>query len=643
MFIKFIESRFGKIIDQYSYKHVSRFLILVIDLLIAGTSYVLATVLRFNFNLADIPIRSYQYHLLVIILIRFFYFLYQRTYYGIVRRTSLQDVIHLFAAVSYSSLTILLLSLLVSEIPNLTSLYIPVSIIVIDYFICLFLLVMSRMFVKSIYSDITKSRRGLNGQPVLIYGTGNLGIHAKNALLNDEKQYEVIGFIDDNPTLIGKTLQGISIYSFTEAINSFVIDKQKNPLVILAIKNINPITRNRIAEKLLVHSIILKIIPSRLNPINDKINSRAITDIKIEDLLQRAPIKIDNKNVSHEVIGKIILVTGAAGSIGTELVRQILQYNPSKIYLIDNSEAAMYNFEFELKQKSYNTEIHYLVTDINNHARIEKLLTDIQPNIVYHCAAYKHVPLMEKLPYEAVRTNIFGTKNLADVCNKLEVNKFVLISTDKAVNPTNVMGATKRITELYIQSLSITNKSRTKFVITRFGNVLGSNGSVVPLFEKQILKGGPITVTHLDIERFFMTIPEASQLVLEASAMGQGGETYVFDMGKAVKIHDLAKKMIQLSGLILDQDIKIEITNLRPGEKLFEELQGSFEKNIKTHHPKILISKPIQCETSNIASLLIELGEVLNKNNDVQIVQLLKRHMPEYKSKNSEYEKLDLP
>lgn len=642
MMIKLIESTFGKIIDQYSHQHVSRKLLLVIDLLIAGTSYIIATTLRFNFSFNEIPIGSYQYHLLIILLIRFAFFHFQRTYDGIVRHTSLRDITNLFAAITYSSLTILMVSLLATKIPVLASVYIPISIISIDYFICFFLMVLSRMFVKSIYSDIIKSRRDRAVQPVLIYGAGSLGILAKNALIDEDKQYEIVGFIDDDPTLIGKTLQGVPVYNFSTTVNTLIIEKQLNPIVVLAIKNIELSKRNRIVEKLLEHHIVLKVISSRLKPSINKINSSVIANIKIEDLLQRAPILLDDKNVSHEIIGKTILVTGAAGSIGTELVRQILQYKPSKIYLIDNSEAAIYNFEFELKQNQTKTQIHFLVTDINNHQRIAQLLTDMQPDIVYHCAAYKHVPLMEKLPYEAIRTNVYGTKNLADVCKKLGVHKFIYISTDKAVNPTNVMGATKRIAELYIHSLSATNQYRTKFVITRFGNVLGSNGSVVPLFEKQIQTGGPITVTHRDIERFFMTIPEACQLVLEASVMGQGGETYVFDMGRPVKIYELAKKMIQLSGLVLDKDIKIKITSLRPGEKLFEELQGSFEKNSKTHHPKILISKPIHCSQKIIASLLAVLSQEMNNNNDVQLVQLMKKYVPEYISTNSEYEKLDL-
>ena len=372
--------------------------------------------------------------------------------------------------------------------------------------------------------------------------------------------------------------------------------------------------------------------------INGELNAKQIKQVQIEDLLGRAPIEIDNPNLLNEFNGETILVTGAAGSIGSELVKQLANFDVKKLILVDQAESALYDLQQDLKRNGKESFVSAIVADIRDGLRIDSIFQEHKPTMVFHAAAYKHVPLMEQSPYEAIKINVNGTKILADTASRYDVKKFVFVSTDKAVNPTSVMGATKRMAEMYISCLQ--KESKTKFITTRFGNVLGSNGSVIPLFKKQIENGGPLTLTHREITRFFMTIPEAAQLVLEAGTMGKGGEIFIFDMGESVKIYDLAKNMIKLSGLRFPEDIDIEISGLRPGEKLYEELLANGENTLSTYHKKIMISKTRELEYSAIKSDIEDLC-ITNRFQSNNIVMKMKNLIPEYKSNNSDYEKFD--
>lgn len=379
---------------------------------------------------------------------------------------------------------------------------------------------------------------------------------------------------------------------------------------------------------------------------NQKEISQKVKNIQIEDLLERKPIVLDNKSISKQLKDKTVLITGAAGSIGSEIVRQVLNFNPKTVLILDQAETPLHHMYLEMNSLNSNSEMYTIIADVRNKEAMDNVFKTHQPQVVFHAAAYKHVPLMEENPSQAILTNIEGTKNIADLSCLYNVKKFVMVSTDKAVNPSNVMGASKRIAEKYVQSLQLKNhdgggKNATKFITTRFGNVLGSNGSVVPLFTKQISNGGPITITHPDIIRYFMTIPEACQLVLEAGAMGNGGEIYIFDMGKPVKIIDLARKMIKLAGFIPDKDIKIQIVGLRPGEKLYEELLNDTSKTLPTYHEKIMISEEILDEFDVLNTDIEELIGIANRFDSDQIVSKMKQIVPEFKSMNSTFELLD--
>ena len=411
--------------------------------------------------------------------------------------------------------------------------------------------------------------------------------------------------------------------------------------VIVAINDITTIRKNRIIENCLRHNIEVKIIPPVSAWINGEFNPQSIKPVRIEDLLERNPIELSKEKISRELKNQVILITGAAGSIGSEIVRQCLPFKPKKIILIDQGETPLYEIGNELKGEN----IEIIVGDVCNTSRMERVFAHFKPSYVFHAAAYKHVPLMEENPYEAINTNVFGTQNLANLSTKYGVKKFVFISTDKAVNPTNIMGASKRIAEIFVQSLnaklSLESDNHTMFVTTRFGNVLGSNGSVIPLFKKQIEAGGPVTVTHPEITRFFMTIPEACQLVLEAGVMGKGGEIYIFDMGESVKIVDLARKMIKLSGFEEGKEIKIKFTGLRPGEKLKEELLSDKENTIGTHNPKIMVAKVSDYNYLEINELISDLYKQKDILKNRMLVKTMKRIVPEYISNNSVYEALD--
>ncbi|GAA4274214.1 nucleoside-diphosphate sugar epimerase/dehydratase [Aquimarina gracilis] len=618
-----------------SHKHASQWLVLAIDVFITIFNFFLAYVIRFGITL-NFDTTNLFYQLPIVAGLATLSFLVIGSYKGVVRHTGMRDAYNLFLAVTVLiALTGFLMlssrSLMAPEILN-----IPVSIICIHYMLNIITLTTSRLIFKYCYYYI-KSKIGENSR-ILIYGAGDSGLITLAAITNDsQRSLSVFGFIDDNPQKKGKTINGIKVYSSSTLTQSFIV-KNNIKEVVVSIPHISKKRLSEISDKLLKLPVKVKIIPAVNDWIDGKLEVSQIKEIQIEDLLERAPINMENQNIKKELNNKIILITGAAGSIGSEIVRQASYYSYKNLVLVDQAESALYDLQQELLSKGV-TNFVPIVADIRDHQRMETIFEKYRPNMVFHAAAYKHVPLMESNPCEAIKINVLGTRKLADLSSEFGVDKFVFVSTDKAVNPTNVMGATKRVAEMYIKCLHKTSK--TKFITTRFGNVLGSNGSVIPLFKKQIQKGGPLTVTHKDVTRFFMTIPEASQLVIEAGTMGNGGEIFIFDMGESVKIFDLAKKMIRLSGLNYPNDIDIKITGLRPGEKLYEELLADTENTLPTYHKKIMISKFDDNDCAGVKDKIDDLCIMNLLNHDHQIVGKLKEIVPEYISNNSTFESID--
>jgi FlaA1/EpsC-like NDP-sugar epimerase len=629
-------------IRRYSNRFLSRWLVLAIDVIITIFSFLVATALRLNFRYEELHFEVFIYHFIFLLSIRFITFLYFKTYSGIIRHTSIEDAVLILKTIFTGTMIAAVISLAIRYFLQVeTLIYVPISILVIDFFICLFLLVSLRFMVKKFYESFINEFKPAVG--VLIYGAGYSGLLTKNVIQNDRGiNYQVLGFIDDNDSKVGKTIEGIRVFNLAEALDKFV-DTYEGLQVIMAIKNINIQAKRKISDVFLDRGVVVKTLPPVDKWVGGEFAINQIHNVKIEDLLGREEIQMNNKMISEEMNSKSILVTGAAGSIGSEIVRQLIAYFPSKIILVDQAESGLFDLEYELVGRiPSNTEIVVKVADVSDINRMSYIFRTHKPSIVFHAAAYKHVPLMEKNPYEAVKINILGTRILADLAAENAVDKFVMVSTDKAVNPTNVMGATKRFAEMYTQSMNQLEGMHTKFIATRFGNVLGSNGSVIPLFKKQIERGGPVTVTHPDITRYFMTIPEACELVLEAATMGEGGEVFVFDMGESVKIINLAKKMITLSGMRVDRDIEIKFTGLRPGEKLYEELLSTDENTLPTHHPKILIAKVNVPSYSYMDIQMNLMQEVLDEGgNNNELVSKIKEVIPEYKSNNSIFEKLD--
>jgi FlaA1/EpsC-like NDP-sugar epimerase len=492
------------------------------------------------------------------------------------------------------------------------------------------------MVVKITYIEFLNPNREKTN--VVIFGAGEAGVIAKGALDRDAgTKYKVIAFFDDDEKKIGKKLENVPIYTsdkITEILSTNTVAH-----MIIAVQKIQPARKQEIIELCMANNTKILSIPPVSRWINGELSFKQIKKVKIDDLLERDVIKLDKHKISTDLSDKIILITGGCGSIGSELVRQIASFPHKKIIIIDQAESPLYNLEVELGEKFKTAHFEFILANIQNQKRMEKIFDFFKPEIIFHVAAYKHVPVMEENPYEAVNTNVNGTKIIADLALKYHIEKFVMVSTDKAVNPTNVMGASKRIAEMYVQTLN--QKGKTKYITTRFGNVLGSNGSVIPLFDEQIAKGGPVTITHPEITRYFMTIPEACQLILEAGSMGNGGEIFIFDMGKSVKIVDLAKKMIKLSNLTLGKDIQIVYTGLRPGEKLYEELLNNKENTLPTHHPKIMIAKVRENDQDLINSQINLLIDLLGNQENFEIVKQMKILVPEYLSQNSVYEKLD--
>ncbi|WP_106793715.1 nucleoside-diphosphate sugar epimerase/dehydratase [Aquimarina sp. Aq78] len=618
-----------------SHKHASKWLVLSIDVLITIFNFFLAYVIRFGITL-NFDTTNLIYQLPIIAGLSTLSFLMIGSYKGVVRHTGMRDAYNLFVAVTIliSLMGFFMASSRLALLPELLN--IPVSIICVHYLLNIITLTTSRLVFKYCYYYV-KSKIGETSR-ILIYGAGDSGLITLAAVTNDSnRSLSVVGFVDDNSQKIGKTINGIKVYPSGMIDQSF-ITKNNIKEIVVSIPHISKKRLSEISDNLLKLQVTVKIIPAVNDWIDGKLKVSQIKEIQIEDLLERAPISMDNQNITQELNDKVILITGAAGSIGSEIVRQASYYNYRHLVLVDQAESPLYDLQQELLSKGV-TNFTPIVADIRDHQRVETIFEKYRPNMVFHAAAYKHVPLMENNPCEAIKINVLGTRKLADLSSEFGVDKFVFVSTDKAVNPTNVMGATKRVAEMYIKCINSTSK--TKFITTRFGNVLGSNGSVIPLFKKQIQKGGPLTVTHKDVTRFFMTIPEASQLVIEAGTMGNGGEIFIFDMGESVKIFGLAKKMIRLSGLRYPEDIDIKITGLRPGEKLYEELLADTENTLPTYHKKIMISRFDDDDCMLIKDKIDDLCIMNLLSQDHQIVGKLKEIVPEFISNNSTFESID--
>lgn len=637
-----LRNRMSALVNAYSDRFLSKWIILLYDVVAVGVSFVFAYFIRHNFLYQDINPKMLEMQTILVVSIYSIFFLVTHSFSGIIRHTSWNDTYRIFRAAGLAFLVVFLTTLYVQTTGRAKILAIPYSIVVMHFLLSMFVLLVTRIIIKSIFRKYLKTHEGKKVH-VLIYGAGSAGILTRDALLKDTLiAYDIVAFVDDNPTKNKKRLFDIPVLPNHIALSSKYVEKHDIKQLIIAIAQVDIKWKQEIIEKALQLNVQVKSVPPIENWINGELQSKQVRQIRIEELLQREPIRLDNHNIKSELQGKRVLVTGAAGSIGSEIVRQVLNYNPQQVILLDQAESAMYDFQFELnsqeKYKSIKHLAEFVIADVKDRFRLERIFKKYQPDIVYHAAAYKHVPLMEQNPYEAIIVNVFGTKNVADLAIKYHASKFIMISTDKAVNPTNVMGASKRIAEIITQSRQ---NGGTQFITTRFGNVMGSNGSVIPLFRKQIEYGGPITVTHKDIIRYFMTIPEACNLVLEAGAMGKGGEIFVFDMGQPVKIYDMAKKMVQLYGLTLGVDINIIETGLRPGEKLFEELLSDKEKTKATHHPKIMIANISGYRPNEVELLINALSESIVESDEFDLVATMKRFVPEFVSNNSVFEALD--
>jgi len=577
-------------------------------------------------------------------LVNLFFFWLFRTYSGIIRHSSYIDAVKLL----FSQMAVLVFFLFFNFLFELlykekmflnTALFINI----VFSFCGLFLY---RVIVKQTFELFFSESNDNKLTRTVIYGTDANAISVANALkFESPSRFKIVGFVDRNSQHASKRILDLPILILKKKLPGLMRSVGAEG-VIMADKSLSKEEQLIIVDQCLEYNYRVYMVPLISDWENQKEISQKIKNIQIEDLLERSPIVLDSKSITKQLKDKTILITGAAGSIGSEIVRQVLRFEPKMVIVVDQAETPLHHLCLEMEGINTNTKIHTVITDVRNKAALNKVFKLYRPQMIYHAAAYKHVPLMEENPSQAILTNVEGTKNLADLACKYEVEKFVMVSTDKAVNPSNVMGASKRIAEKYVQSLQLKSRNEnklyaTKFITTRFGNVLGSNGSVVPLFTKQIAEGGPVTITHPDIIRYFMTIPEACQLVLEAGAMGNGGEIYIFDMGKPVKIIDLARKMIRLAGFNPDIDIKIKIVGLRPGEKLYEELLNDTSKTLPTYHDKITIAQEIQEEFETLHTDIIELIGIASFFDNDDIVLKMKKIVPEFKSMNSTFEVLD--
>ena len=599
---------------------------------------VVAYLIAHNFTPSLINGRELSVNLLVLMVVNTSIFFNFKSYAGIVRYTGVQDAARIVLALATTTTVLFLLSI-VTGLNGVTFINIPFVTLLVYSLLSFLMLVSYRVAVKYSFSYLRNMK--MDPKYVVIYGAGEAGISTKRVLEHDPvSRVKVVAFVDDSSNKIGKVIEGVSIYAFTE-LDTLTRLHNVDELIISTF-SMPAQRRAELVDYCLEKKITVFNVPPIEQWINGQFTKKQLRSIKIEQLLEREPIELSHQELANQISNKRVLVTGAAGSIGSEIVRQLLKYSPSSIVCCDQAETPLHELELELSSISHNTSMIYFLADVRNQTRMEQMFVDFQPQIVYHAAAYKHVPMMEINPMEAILTNVKGTKMVAELAIKYNVQRFVMVSTDKAVNPTNVMGASKRLAEIFVQALSSKEGNNTKFITTRFGNVLGSNGSVVNRFKEQILKGGPVTVTHPNIIRYFMTIPEATQLVLEAGSMGKGGEIFVFDMGKPVAIVDLARKMIRLSGLVPGIDIEIKYTGLRPGEKLYEELLNDAENTLPTHHEKIMIAKVRQQNLADVTAAYEELFTYASQPNSIMpLVAKMKEIVPEFISNNSVYEQLD--
>ncbi len=620
-------------------RQLPRGVIFCIDVIIAIGSILFSYLLRFNFAIPASDLHSLSIVIPLAVVIRIIFSLWFKTYAGIILYTSTEDAQRIFIASTFGSLSYCLINFGTHFWHQFY--IIPFSIVIIDWIVCVFFLIAFRMMVKIIYLEIANTKK--HKINAVIYGSGDSAVLIKRTMDQDSKNdFNLIAFVDDSPSKQNMKMEGVSIIPSTKL--DQVLSEDDVDQLFIADSKISNDRKKQIIETCLKYSTKVLHLPPASKWINGELSINQIKQVKIEELLERDPIQLDEDKISAQLSGKRVLITGAAGSIGSELARQILRFKPAKLFLLDQAETPLYELEIELAEKYDGTQYETVLGDVRVYERMEKVFKVFKPEMVFHAAAYKHVPLMEANPSESILTNVLGSKIVADLSVKYGVKKMVMVSTDKAVNPTGVMGASKRIAEIYVQALdkkSAAEQKTTRFITTRFGNVLGSNGSVIPLFRKQIEDGGPVTVTHPEITRFFMTIPEACQLVLEAGAIGNGGEIMIFDMGESVKIVELAKKMIRLSGLELGKDIQINFTGLRPGEKLYEELLNNNENTQPTHHEKIMIASVREYEYDVVEQHIDELVKLFDTQNNLNIVRKMKEIVPEYTSNNSIYEELD--
>ena len=627
-------------------KYLPRWTVLIIDLVLAIAALWISIVLaeKLRFNPEHTLITSNFSRMCIVMSLQVLLFWAYHTYSGVLRYSSFVDTIKILFSIVVNISILIMINLILTALSKGLLMYYS-ELIVYGVLSFLFLL-LTRLLVKTIYDFMTQ--RGEYLTPVMIYGTKSAAIGIAKMLMSEQvgSKYKLVGFIDEDKNASEKMIMGIKVYMMNdETLKNTIIKKCKS--VIVSPTKLNQNSASIALEKFIDNNLTVLSLPPMNIWKNDIPHIGEIRSIPIENLLERPQINISTNNIASQLKDKVVLVTGAAGSIGSEIALQVLKYDINLLVLLDHAESQMHDLKLDLMETYQDKNITVFLGDVRNKERMEYMMDMYRPDIIYHAAAYKHVPMMEDYPVESVQVNVMGTKILADLALKYRVERFVMVSTDKAVNPTNVMGASKRIAEIYVQSMfrkqSVSlNGDTTKFITTRFGNVLGSSGSVIPYFKKQIERGGPVTVTHPEIIRYFMTIPEACILVLEAGSMGNGGEIYIFDMGKPVKILDLAKKMIRLAGFVPEEDIKIVFTGLRPGEKLYEELLNKKEHTQKTHNPKIMIANVQQYDYDKVSILIDKLINYSKLNKDYLTVSTMKKIVPEFKSKNSQYERLDI-
>jgi FlaA1/EpsC-like NDP-sugar epimerase len=617
-----------------------RYWVLLFDIVVLFVAYIISMFLVYYNILHKADLFKGWYRIFIVLGVYFLMFLTYRTYFGMIRYSGFDDIRKLFNACTTALTVLILTKVVISQLnPGIVNKIVPgYRLIIYHYFVSLTFMVLSRFTIRRIYNEFYKDSNKSKANTI-IYGAGEGGVLLFRAIQQDsESMYKIVAFTDDNPKKTNKNINTIPVLDPKKVFNPSYIQHNQVKVLILALPSVSGERKKELIEIGMNLGLKVKTMPAFADWVDGENVARQVQDIKIEDLLGREPIVLGKENVKREINNKVVMITGAAGSIGSEMCRQVLHYNPKTLIMLDQAESPMYDLQFELKNKpefqSIVDKMVFVIANVKDRRRMREVFEAYHPQLIYHAAAYKHVPFMEENPYEAVYVNVFGTKNIADLAMEFGTEKFVMISTDKAVNPTNVMGATKRIAEIYTQS----RKSNTQFITTRFGNVLGSNGSVVPLFQKQLAQGGPLTITDKRIIRFFMTIPEACSLVMEAGSIGQNNEIFVFDMGQPVKIYDMAKKMIQLSG---KTDIEIKEVGLRPGEKLFEELLATKENTKPTDNPKIMRAQVRNYEAEEVNALIEELNQTLTTVDDLAIVKQMKRIVPEFISNNSVFCQLD--